>query len=176
MNLALAIAYFPLRILFDFFRWILRCFNFHSNRNLSGKVVLVTGAASGIGRAVSCRFAALGCILVLWDIDGKRLDDVRTEITGGGGGHAYSYICDVSSRDDIYRVAKRVETDVGHVDVLINSAGLVSGQFLIECADEEIEKVMGVNTMAHFWVSQHAAIKFNTVGENFRLVKRFCPA
>jgi all-trans-retinol dehydrogenase (NAD+) len=58
-----------------------------------------------------------------------------------------------SSRDDVYKTAANVTSDVGHVTILINNAGVVHGKNLVDLQDEEIEKTLGVNLMAHFWVS-----------------------
>lgn len=65
----------------------------------------------------------------------------------------YTYVCDVGKRESVYSTAERVRREVGDVDLLINNAGVVSGQHLLECPDELIERTMVVNCHAHFWVS-----------------------
>lgn len=65
----------------------------------------------------------------------------------------YTYVCDVGKRENVYSTAERVRHEVGDVDLLINNAGVVSGQHLLECPDELIERTMVVNCHAHFWVS-----------------------
>lgn len=117
---------------------------------VAGRNVLITGAASGIGRLMARKAAAKGANLVLWDIDETGLAKLVAEIRANSG-KAFSYRCDVSRHQDVYRVAEQVRTDVGMVDVLINNAGVISGKPLLECSDEQIRRTMDVNTMAHFW-------------------------
>ncbi|PIK38915.1 retinol dehydrogenase 10 isoform b [Apostichopus japonicus] len=64
---------------------------------------------------------------------------------------AYTYTCDVTKREEVYRVAQRVKEEVGDVFILVNNAGIVSGKQFLHLTDEEIIKTMDVNTMAHFW-------------------------
>ena len=66
---------------------------------------------------------------------------------------AHTYVCDCSSREDIYRVAAKVQSEVGPVDILVNNAGILCGKKLLNLKDVEIEKTIRVNTLAHFWVS-----------------------
>ena len=69
------------------------------------------------------------------------------------GGKAHTYVCDCSSREDVYRVSAQVLREVGHVDILVNNAGIMSGKKILNLKDEEIERTMKINTLAHFWVS-----------------------
>lgn len=64
----------------------------------------------------------------------------------------YTFVCDVSKRESVYRTAEKVRAEVGNIDFLINNAGVVSGHHLLECPDELIERTMKVNCHAHFWV------------------------
>ncbi len=120
---------------------------------LKGKVVLITGAGSGIGRLMAINFAKAGCDVALWDINKNALIDVAHEISSTGR-DAFTYVCDVSDKDFVYRVAERVKRDMGKVDILVNNAGVVSGKPFIECSDAEIKKTMDVNIMAHFWTTK----------------------
>lgn len=117
---------------------------------INNKRVLVTGAASGIGRLLALRLAQGGARLVLWDIDAQGLDDLTTELAGAGH-EADGYRCDLASRDDIAAAAERTLREGGPVDILINNAGVVSGKELLDLADTEIEQTFRVNTLALFW-------------------------
>jgi all-trans-retinol dehydrogenase (NAD+) len=117
---------------------------------VAGRNVLITGAASGIGRLMALKAAAKGATMVLWDIDEAGLAKLVAEIRTDRG-KAFSYRCDVSKHQEVYRVAEQVRADVGMVDVLINNAGVISGNPLLECSDEQIHRTMAVNIMAHFW-------------------------
>lgn len=118
---------------------------------IAGSNVVITGGASGIGRQLALKTAALGARVVLWDIDEERLASVRDELQQVAGRPAHAYRCDVSDRQSVYTAAERVKSDVGAVSVLVNNAGVVSGKPLLECTDAQIERTIAVNTLAHFW-------------------------
>jgi len=116
---------------------------------LVGKNVLITGAASGIGRLMAIRIAARGARLILWDLAAQPLDVLRAELAAQGAAvHAYG--CDLGQRDAIADTAARVLQECGPVDVLINNAGIVNGRSLLDSSDDEIERTFRVNTLALF--------------------------
>jgi len=119
-------------------------------KNISGQVVLVTGGGSGIGRLMCLRFARLGATVVTWDIN--RLGNEETvAMIKKEGNRAFSYTVDMSSKDDIYRVAEQTKEDVGPVTILVNNAGIVSGTSVMDTPDAKIVKTFEVNILAHFW-------------------------
>ncbi|NXK38155.1 RDHE2 dehydrogenase, partial [Piprites chloris] len=120
-------------------------------KNVSGEIILITGAASGIGRCLSLKFARLGATLVLWDINQEGLKETVRLARENGAARVHCYICDCSKRQDVYSVADQVKKEVGDVNILVNNAGIVTGKTFINCPDSLIEKTMQVNTMAHFW-------------------------
>lgn len=117
---------------------------------IEGGNILITGGASGIGKLMAQRFADRGASLILWDIDDRGLEKVAGEL-GAAGRRVGIYHCDVSKRGEIATVAEKVKADFGKVDILINNAGIVSGKTFLETTDEQIEKGMAVNALAHFW-------------------------
>ena len=88
---------------------------------LDGKVAVITGAGSGMGRAMAELFAAEGAKLVLADISGKQ-DEVAAALEGKGGG-TVGVRCDVSSESDVEAMIKAAEDNFGKLDVLCNNAG-----------------------------------------------------
>ncbi|NWV73746.1 RDHE2 dehydrogenase, partial [Dasyornis broadbenti] len=120
-------------------------------KNVSGEIVLITGAGSGIGRLLSLKFASLGATVVLWDINQEGLNNTVKLARENGAGRVHSYICDCSKRQDVYRVADQVKKEVGDVSILINNAGIVIGKKFLDTPDSLLEKTMEVNTIAHFW-------------------------
>jgi len=119
-------------------------------KNISGQVVLVTGGGSGIGRLMCLRYARLGATVVTWDIN-KLGNEETVEMIKKEGNRAFSYTVDMSSKDDIYRVAEKTKEDVGPVTILVNNAGIVSGTAVMDTPDAKIVKTFEVNVLAHFW-------------------------
>jgi all-trans-retinol dehydrogenase (NAD+) len=117
---------------------------------IAGKKILITGGASGIGRLLALKAAALGGTVLVWDIDDANRERVEREISARGQ-LVRSYHCDVSKREEVYRVAGEVKAEFGLVDILVNNAGVVSGRPFLECTDDQCQKTMDVNVMAHFW-------------------------
>jgi all-trans-retinol dehydrogenase (NAD+) len=111
---------------------------------------LVTGAASGIGRLLATKLAQAGGEVVLWDIDAEGLEQVRTELKQAGH-RVDSYVCDLTDRQQIAAVAEQTLADGGPIDILVNNAGIVSGNYLLDIADEAIERTFQVNALAPFW-------------------------
>ena len=122
-------------------------------KDVSKEVILITGAGSGIGRLLSQKFAKLGATVVLWDINKSANDAVAEEINSKTPNKAFSYECDCSKREEVYRVAEQVKKDVGDVTILINNAGVVSGKKFMDLPDDKIELTYKVNSIAHFWVN-----------------------
>ncbi|MEZ4765191.1 MAG: SDR family oxidoreductase [Calditrichia bacterium] len=115
--------------------------------------VLITGAASGIGKLMAQKSAALGANLILWDVNAKGLDQTAAELRNTGA-KVTTYVCNLTDRAAIAETGKRVLSECGPVDILINNAGIVSGKVLTEISDEEIERTFQVNTLALFWTSR----------------------
>lgn len=118
--------------------------------DLRGKNVLITGAASGIGRLLAGQVAKRGATLVLWDIAHPELKAVTEELRMEGA-NVFPYYPDLSDRAAISAAAAKVIEECGPVDVLINNAGIVSGRPILEASDEEILRTFGVNALASFW-------------------------
>lgn len=94
------------------------------NRSIAGKVALVTGAASGMGRATAHLFADEGAHVAVTDLDQGRVAAVVAEITDAGGSAA-GWTLDVSSGDDRRRVVAGIVDQWGALDILVNNAGIV---------------------------------------------------
>lgn len=116
---------------------------------LSGATVLITGGGSGLGRRMALGAARRGSRVIIWDVDGGRGAAVRDEIRAAGG-RAEAQAVDVADRDAV----KAAAAGAGPVDVLVNNAGVVSGQQLLDATDEAIERTMQVNVMALYWVTR----------------------
>jgi 3-oxoacyl-[acyl-carrier protein] reductase len=120
-------------------------------------VVLVTGAAGGIGRAIAERFAAESSVVVVNDIDATAADLVVDSILAAGG-RATVAIADVSDGEQVAAMFDSVTAEHGTVDVLVNNAGLVSPMLHFFDADEAWwRKIVDVNLTGHFLCSHRAA-------------------
>jgi len=95
-------------------------------QTLIGKRVLVTGAGSGIGRALGLRFALEGAAVLAADIQGAAAEETATLIRAAGG-HASGYAVDVAEPAEVAALRGRLMADGGPIDVLVNNAGIVHG-------------------------------------------------
>ena len=113
---------------------------------LAGKVVLVTGASSGIGLESARKFAANAATVILVARTQSTLEQ-QADIIRQQGGDAYAYPCDLSNMEDIDRLAKKVLKDFGRVDVLVNNAGRSIRRAVMESLDRfhDYERTMQLN-------------------------------
>jgi all-trans-retinol dehydrogenase (NAD+) len=124
-------------------------------KDLVGKVTLITGAASGLGRLMAIRFGEAGAVLVLWDIQLEMLEETKALVLAAkADAVVHVFKCDLSQREEIYAVGEQVQETVGKVDILVNNAGIVSGRNFLACPDVLIERTMAVNIMAHMWLAK----------------------
>ena len=118
---------------------------------LDNRIVLITGAAGGIGAASARRLAADGARVVLADIDGPAVEKLAGEL----GGVAVQ--ADVTRAADIARMVDEPYARWGRLDVLFNNAGVIRVQPLLDVTEAEWDRVMSVNLRAVFFVMQAAA-------------------
>ncbi|MBI3374764.1 MAG: SDR family oxidoreductase [Betaproteobacteria bacterium] len=116
--------------------------------DIKGKIAVITGAASGIGRAAALRFAREGAAgIVVADLNAEGLSPVATE-TGG-----LAVTCDVSKEEDIKRLVAEAEAKCGRIDVFFSNAGIISRGGL-ETSDEAWEQHWKIHVMAHVWAAR----------------------
>ncbi len=120
---------------------------------LTGRVALVTGGASGIGRATVLLFARAGAAVVISDIDEAAGAQVAQEIVEGGG-RAFFERADVTSASDCARVAERAVREFGGIDILFNNAGIIRRASVLELSEEDWDRVMDVNVKSMFLMSR----------------------
>jgi len=120
---------------------------------LTGKVVIVTGAGSGIGEATALLFGREGAHVVAVDRDQESTAQA-TEGIRAAGGRAIGIPADVGSEKDARRVIESTIAEYGRVDVLFNNAGVSSFTSLLETDESEIDRVFGTNVKSVFFLSQ----------------------
>lgn len=125
--------------------------------SLEGKVVLITGAGKGIGRALAERFAGQGCKVAVNDVDVSAVDETVAAINGSGG-MAMAAVADVSDSESVNPMVDSVMAEHGRIDVLLNNAGIVSPMLHFFQADEAWwRRIIDVNLTGHFLVSHPVA-------------------
>lgn len=109
---------------------------------LEGKVAIVTGAASGFGRAIAERFVLEGAKLVMADINGEGV----SEVASGYGDNAIAVTCDVSQKADVDALVRAAAEAFGGVDIMVNNAGIThDNQPLLDVTEAEFDRIYAVN-------------------------------
>ncbi|MDH3753456.1 MAG: SDR family oxidoreductase [Acidimicrobiia bacterium] len=125
--------------------------------DLADKVVVVTGAGSGIGQAIATRFGSAGSAVVVDDVDGDRAEEVAENIRSRGG-TAIAAAADVSDRAQVDAMFDAALEAFDTVDVLVNNAGLVGPMLHFFDADEAWwRRIIDVNLTGHFLCCHRAA-------------------
>ena len=127
------------------------------------KVAVVTGAGSGIGRAIAQRFAAEGARVLIVDIDGAKAVGIAAEIAASAGVSA-SLVTDVANEPGAQSIAARALELWGRVDVLVNNAAAFNYQRLEDVTAADWDKVLGVNVLGTSFCSKHAAAAMKRQG------------
>lgn len=123
---------------------------------LDGRTALITGASSGIGRALALAFADAGARVALAARRAERLEALTTDITTRGG-KALAVSLDVTDREAIARGFDRVNQELGVADLIVNNAGIAEPAMFLKTTAENLEATMATNFTAAWNVSQEAA-------------------
>lgn len=117
--------------------------------SFSGKVVIVTGAAKGIGRATVEQFAAAGARVALVDVHRANVEEAAASIDVKGQS-TLVLVADVSKRDEVDRAVATCVATFGGIDVLVNNAGIHFARPIDQYTDEEWDRVLAVNLKGAF--------------------------
>jgi NAD(P)-dependent dehydrogenase (short-subunit alcohol dehydrogenase family) len=121
---------------------------------LTGKRALITGGASGIGRATARLFAREGAAVAIADLDEAGGGAVVQAILDAGG-QAIFVRCDVSQATDCRRAVRLTVEELGGLDILLNNAGIIRRATVLETREDEWDRVMAVNVKSVFLMSKY---------------------
>ena len=115
-----------------------------NNKTFSGKIIIVTGAAGGLGRRIAWSFHSRGATVIGCDKDAQGLNAAMAEMQASGGGyHARSL--DVSDVEAVNGLAEEILGTFGRIDILVNCAGICSGTSIADMTEDEWDTTLAVN-------------------------------
>lgn len=123
---------------------------------ITGKVAIVTGAASGIGRAIALTLAGLGASVVVADKEVSGADKVAGEIESAGG-RAITTETDVTDKKEVEQMVQKTIEGFGKIDILVNNAGIIARNSVMDIQEEELDRTFDVNLKGVVLCSQAAA-------------------
>ena len=121
--------------------------------NLKGRVAVITGASSGLGKQMSRAFAEQGANLVLMARRVEKLEELKTELEGKGV-RVLPVKCDVTNVNDVNEAARVAEATFGKVDILVNCAGSAKNAGVLEMTDEEWDFTIKTDMDSVFYVTR----------------------
>lgn len=124
--------------------------------DLTGKVALVTGASSGMGRATAIALATQGAKVAVCARRLDRLTELVTEITSKGK-EAIAIQMDVTKKDEVQKAITQTVTTYGKLDILVNNAGALDYSPFLEMTEEKWDLIIDTNLKGYFYVAQAAA-------------------
>ena len=123
---------------------------------LGGKTVVITGAASGQGRAGAILFAREGANLALCDIDEAGLEETAKLVAGESAVEVLTQLCDMAAPFDIEKFVAAVAGRFGAIDVIYNNAGVMLRRSIEDTTEEDWDRVHDINVRGPFFLVKHA--------------------
>jgi len=141
------------------------------NGLLEGKVAIITGAGSGVGRAAALLFAEHGAKVVATDIDLETVEETARLVVSAGG-EAMGVECDVTNADSVASVVKTAVDRFGSLDVMYNNAGISTqpGQTFMDASGDDLDKLTAVNVSGVINGCQSAIRQFEAQGTGGAIV------
>lgn len=134
-----------------------------TNGRLAGKTALITGGGSGIGKAIGLAFAREGAKVAVAGRRADKLDQALHELEVHGG-ERLAVTCDVANAKDAERAVFETASTFGSLNVLVNSAGVLSATTVESISEEDWDRLMAINLKGPFLVSRAALGEFRKVG------------
>jgi NAD(P)-dependent dehydrogenase (short-subunit alcohol dehydrogenase family) len=133
---------------------------------LDGKIAIITGSGSGVGRASALRFAEEGASVVCADLDGESAKETVRQVEAAGG-TAVPVTADVSKEDDVVAMVAAAVDQYGRLDIIFNNVGIPTprlGMSFTEHTFEDYQKLTAVNFGGVYLGCKHAVLQFRTQG------------
>ncbi len=137
---------------------------------LKDKVALITGASSGIGKAIAQRFAAEGAHVVVNYYPDKTAESAAQNEVASYSKKSIAVAADVSKRDQVEAMIQQIASQLGRLDICVNNAGIEIKKPFLEISDDEWNRVLNVNLLGSFIVSQCAAREMVKQGNGGKLI------
>ena len=123
---------------------------------LAGRVFIITGGSQGIGEACARRLVHDGAAVALWDLADAAGEKLNAELIAAGGQSLYCH-CHVAKKDEVEAALAATLARFGHVDGLVNNAGIFKAAPFLDIAEADWDAVIDVNLKGHFLVGQAVA-------------------
>src|SRR5436309_773464 len=133
---------------------------------LKDKVAIITGGASGIGKAIAQRYSKEGARVVIADLDGKAAEDLAEQIGNGAFGVQF----DVTSQESIDQLVQTVVERAGHINILVNNAGIFAMAPITEVTRDQWHKLFAVNSEGKFFTLQAVAKQMIKQGKGGKII------
>ena len=121
-------------------------------QEMEGKIILITGGASGIGKIMVGALLARKAKVIIWDINSAKIEQTVSEFSEIGT--VIGFTVDISDVHQVQETALKVTQEIGVVEVLINNAGIVAGKYFHEHSTSDILKTMEINASAPMLISK----------------------
>jgi 2-hydroxycyclohexanecarboxyl-CoA dehydrogenase len=122
-------------------------------KNLNGRVAVITGAGSGMGRSMALRLAEDEAAIAVWDINGEGAEET-VRLIAEAGGKAIAVTADCSDPAAIKAAADRTRAELGPITILINNAGIAPFTRFLDTSVEELDKVLHINLRGPYLLTQ----------------------
>lgn len=139
---------------------------------LEGKVAIVTGAASGMGKAMARAYVNEGARVVIADLNTEGAEAVAGELNGNAGGdrRASAFTLDVRDREQAQAVVDHAVSTFGGLDILVNNAGIITIQPFLEITEADWDSAFDINCKGLLWGSQAAARQMIEQGRGGKII------
>ncbi len=124
--------------------------------DFKNKAIIITGGSGGIGIATAKRFASLGGIIVLADLKEDALHKAADEVKQAGAAEVWTSVCDVTDESHVSATVSGTVQRYGHVDVIVNNAGLMLFKPIEEQTIQDWQRIFNVDLFGAFFFTKHA--------------------